>query len=72
MMLSKRVRMLALLAALSIGTAFSVGTNGCAEFYTTMTVGSFDFCSVFNCEGGSYFNFCSPIRLFADCPQTGE
>jgi hypothetical protein len=29
---------------------------------------AFDFCAVFNCQGGGFFNFCSPIVFFIDCP----
>ena len=69
MSISKRARWMALLATLSAGTLLQVGTNGCAEFYGTMALGSFDFCSVFNCEGGTFFNFCEPFPLLVDCPN---
>ncbi|MFH1745616.1 MAG: hypothetical protein ABIG44_01095 [Planctomycetota bacterium] len=68
MSISKRAKWMALLAALSVGTALQVGANGCAEYFTTMALSSFDFCSVFNCTGGTFFNFCDPIPLFVNCP----
>ena len=70
MSMSRKARWVALLAALSVGTALQVGTNGCSDYYVTMAATSFDFCSVFNCDGGTFFNFCSPVRMFVDCPGT--
>jgi len=72
MFTARRFRLLALLAALSAGTVLQVGTNGCAEYYVTAALSSFDFCSVFNCTGGSFFNFCDPVPLLADCPNVGQ
>ena len=66
---SKRARMMALLVALSVGTACQVGTNGCVEYWAVEALSAFDFCSVFNCTGGGYFDFCNPVPLFADCPN---
>lgn len=43
--------------------------SGCAEYYTNMGLTGFNFCSVFNCSGGTYFNFCSPVPMLIDCPQ---
>jgi len=60
----------ALIVACGAGTVFQIGSNGCADYMTTQALTSFDFCSVFNCTGGSFFNLCSPVRLLADCPQT--
>ena len=68
MSFSKRIKWVALLAALSAGTAWQVGTNGCYQYYGTMAASAFDFCSVFNCTGGTYFNFCTPVRMLSDCP----
>ena len=68
MSMSRRARWVALLAAMSVGTAFQVGTNGCAQYYTTIALSSFDFCSVFNCSGGTFFDFCNPVPLFVNCP----
>ncbi len=53
--------------ATAAGTVFAIG--GCADFFTPLALDSFDFCSVFNCSGGTFFNFCEPGTLFVDCPQ---
>jgi len=66
----KRAKRVALLAALSTGVLFQFDT-GCTTYYAATAASAFDFCSVFNCQGGTYFNFCNPIRLFTDCPAQG-
>ncbi len=68
--LYRRKRMM-VLAALSLGTAFQFAstTNGCGEYVALFGLSSFDFCSVFNCTGGGFFNFCDPNVLFVDCPN---
>jgi hypothetical protein len=48
---------------------FQLGPTGCTDYMASFALESFDFCSVFNCEGGTFFNFCSPTVLFWDCPQ---
>jgi len=58
----------ALLAAFSAGTMFQF-SFGCNEFWTDVALTSFDFCSVVNCTGGTYFNFCDPVVILADCPN---
>jgi hypothetical protein len=37
--------------------------------YFTEALLAFDFCTVFNCESGSYFNLCEPFPLLMDCPS---
>jgi hypothetical protein len=69
---SRRVRLWALLGALSIGTLFQVGVNGCYEYYAVDALTSLDFCAVLNCSGGSFFNFCSPVPLLMDCPNLAQ
>ncbi len=49
---------------------FQAGGNGCSDFYARAAIAGFDFCSVFNCSGGSFFDLCNPVALFADCPET--
>jgi hypothetical protein len=68
MAISRRAKLYMLLAALSVGTALQVGTNGCAEYYVAGALGAVDLCKVFNCEGGTFFNFCTPVKLLVDCP----
>jgi hypothetical protein len=51
---------------------FQALPSGCAEYYTNATLASFNWCSVFNCEGGAYFDLCNPFPLFFDCPQLQE
>ncbi|MGE3180583.1 MAG: hypothetical protein AB7N71_03065 [Phycisphaerae bacterium] len=58
-----------LFATLGVGTALQVATEptGCASFGLNFALGAVDFCSVLNCQGGSFFDFCDPIILFVDC-----
>jgi hypothetical protein len=59
----------AVIAACGIGTVFQALPSGCAEYYTQLALTSFDVCSVLNCEGGTFFNFCQPRAILADCPN---
>ncbi len=69
MLRSKRVRVFVVLTMLSAGTLFQAGATGCAQMYFTEALSAFDFCTVFNCESGSYFNLCEPFPLLMDCPS---
>jgi len=65
-----RRRLLALLTAASLGTVFQVFLpGGCADYALATGLSAVDFCSVFNCTQGSFFNFCAPVRLLVDCPE---
>ena len=67
-------KLIVIFALCSAGTLFQVGlvSSGCAQFYGQALLSSFDFCAVFNCTSGSYFNLCEPVPLFADCPNTTD
>jgi hypothetical protein len=65
---TRRFKWIALLATLSAGTMMQA-TFGCNQLWTGIGLSSFNFCSVLNCTGGTYFNFCSPAVLLVDCPQ---
>ncbi len=52
----------------SAGLLFQALPGGCAQYYGQLVLNSFDFCSVFNCTGGTFFNFCQPNSIFLDCP----
>lgn len=54
------------------GMVFQAFPTGCTQYMTQQVLSSFDFCSVFNCEGGTFFDFCSPVALFADCPSAQQ
>lgn len=64
----RKTKLWAAIVALGAATVFQV-PGGCQDYYANFMVSSFDFCSVFNCSGGTYFDFCSPDSLFLDCPQ---
>lgn len=71
----RNVRNRKLWAALLVcgaGTVFQGLPTGCAQYYTESILTGFDFCSVFNCEGGTFFNFCEPFALLMDCPGLFE
>lgn len=65
-----RRKLMILTVALGAGTLFQVYTpgGGCLQYGAQIGLTSFDFCAVLNCEPGSFFNFCSPVQLFVDCP----
>ena len=54
----------------AVGTVCQPLAGGCANYITQQALASFDFCAVFNCTGGTFFNFCEPVRLLVDCPAT--
>ena len=64
-------KLLAVLAVCSAGTLFQTGLvpASCAQLYGEAILTSFDFCSVFNCTSGTFFNLCEPIPLLRDCPN---
>ncbi|MDX2198064.1 MAG: hypothetical protein SF069_03730 [Phycisphaerae bacterium] len=66
-----RGRYAKLLGLLTAGMTFQVltETNGCAELYTSFALGAFDFCSLLNCQGTGFFNFCTPVAVLLDCPN---
>jgi hypothetical protein len=55
-------------AVLAVGTAFQTLPTGCAGYYTELGLSGFNFCSVFNCDGGTFFNLCQPVAVLVDCP----
>jgi hypothetical protein len=69
MLRSRGFRWAALLATVSAGTMFQVSGYGCNQLWTNVALNSFDFCSVLNCAGGTYVNFCEPVPLLVDCPN---
>ncbi len=56
--------------ALAAGTLFQFIPTGCNQYLAAEAVSAFNFCAVFNCTGGTYFNLCSPFPLLLDCPVT--
>jgi len=68
-------KLLVLCAVCSAGMLFQTGLTGfipgsCEQWYFQSALTAFDFCTVFNCEGGTFFNVCEPFALFSDCPTT--
>ena len=59
----------AVIAACGCGTMFNVA--GCTNYWITAGVTGFDVCSVINCTGSTFFDFCQGEGLFIDCPNTG-
>lgn len=72
MRISTRKKLWALVAVAAMGTAFQMQPAGCAEYWTFAGLSAFDFCSVFNCEGGAFFDLCNPVPLLVDCPGYGQ
>ncbi|MEW6250651.1 MAG: hypothetical protein AB1716_08375 [Planctomycetota bacterium] len=65
----RKLRLLVVVFALSAGTVCQYLPSGCTEYYTYGVASAFNWCSVFNCAGGEYFNMCRPNPLFLDCPS---
>jgi hypothetical protein len=63
-------KLMALAVALGTGTVFQYVPTGCGQYGAALGASAFNWCSVFNCTGGGYFNFCSPNPVFVDCPNT--
>jgi hypothetical protein len=65
-------KLFAIAVVLATATALQVSPGGCARYgaYTALT--AIDFCAIFNCEGGTFFNLCEPFPLFWDCPQLAD
>lgn len=53
----------------TIGLVCQFLPSGCVDYGVTQAVTAFDICSVVNCSGGQFFDFCNPVPLFADCPN---
>ncbi len=53
---------------LAAGTVFQYLPSGCSQYFLAEGASAFNWCSVFNCTGGTYFNLCQPFRLLLDCP----
>lgn len=68
-MSNAKKRLWKLLAIATCGTTFQVltETGGCGTYGIYSALTSLDFCQVFNCVGGSFFNFCDPVAIFVDC-----
>jgi hypothetical protein len=64
-------KLVTLTAALSAGTVFQTGLvpNSCGQALFQIGLNTFDFCAVFNCEAGTFFDFCSPVAILVDCPN---
>ncbi len=64
-----------LLIAATVGTVLQVviqpgvgSAAGCGNYLVYGALSAFDACAVVNCSNGTFFNFCAPVKLFADCP----
>jgi len=69
MSISRKRKLLAAILICGTGVAFQALPTGCADYMSAQVLSGFNFCSVFNCTGGTFFNFCEPVRLLVDCPQ---
>lgn len=55
------------LAAMSLGLTTQL--TGCGEFFALAGVTGVNFCSILNCEGGTFFDFCGTNPVLIDCPN---
>ncbi len=62
-------KLLATVAVLGTATLFQLTPGGCGRYGAVMGLNAIDFCSIVNCQGGTFFNFCEPIPLLIDCPN---
>ncbi len=65
-MKSGTARLVAAAVALLAGVLLQ--NPGCANYGLQFATEAFDFCSVLNCESGTFFSLCDPIVLLWDCP----
>ena len=65
-------RMRKIAALITLGALFQTGAPGCAQFVFDNLVATLDTCTILNCGGGSFFDFCSPNIILSDCPDTGD
>jgi hypothetical protein len=65
---ARRTKWIAIAATALAGSLYQT-TSGCADFALLSGVSAFNVCSVINCTGSSFFDFCQPTPLFVDCPN---
>ncbi len=65
---SRRRRLLAAAFVLASATTFQF-LSGCGNYFLEIGLGSFDFCSVINCTGSTFFDFCGANSILLDCPD---
>jgi hypothetical protein len=66
---SHRKKLLAATLILASGTVLQLAPQGCGNYLLGWGLTSLDFCSILNCEGGTFFDFCNPVPILADCPD---
>jgi hypothetical protein len=69
-MSSFRRKFTTMAAVLGSATVFQLLPTNCAQFFVQGATAAFDFCSVLNCTGSSFFDFCDPVVLLQDCITT--
>jgi hypothetical protein len=70
MSIKRNKKLLAAILVCGAGTVFQALPNGCVNYLTQQVLAGFNTCAVLNCAGGTFFNFCTPVRLLVDCPTT--
>jgi hypothetical protein len=70
MSMRRNKKLWALVLVSAAGTVFGTYPSGCGSYFSSLALTGFNFCSVLNCESSTYFNFCQPYQLLADCPTT--
>ena len=68
-MKSSRKRMIVAAALAVTTTVFQFFPSSCYQYGAIAGIASFDFCTVLNCQNGSYFNLCGTPVLLLDCPN---
>jgi hypothetical protein len=67
---TRQRKWLAGILVLASATVFQYLPMGCTNFGTALGLSAFDFCAVFNCSGGTFFDLCNPFAILMDCPGT--
>ena len=70
MTIYRKRKLLAAILVFGAGVVFQALPSSCTNYLTQEALASFNFCAVLNCTGGTFFNFCTPVRLLVDCPTT--
>lgn len=56
--------------AVAAATLFALFPTSCYQYVLYGAVDSFNFCTVLNCQQGSFFSLCGSSVLLVDCPTT--
>ena len=69
MSIQRKRKLLAAVLAVGSGMVFQYQPHGCIDYGVQTVATSFNFCSVINCTGSTYFDPCGTNPILKDCPN---